>query len=370
MKKKHFFTSLFLFAFFSFLNKNLTAQCNCNQQDPYGYCNYPGQTTGQIGSSCSLQPVTFAGSTSVANCGVASCSVSSLYQDYNIYFPYSNTVTGIYYRVVGGVVSRETIYRGNFNPPLVTENCTTERPFGSVNYINSVALRINWTTSSPSNCILIWGYTGLGNYPTMLSYFGALSVSVTSATSAPAAPNNISISSPVTYGTCGWKVASSFVSNAASYTWFYAGSGTYPDIVGPTIGENQTAFLGVRANNACGVSSIYTKYVAIPNNPSCGYARNPGLPQGTEVDVTPPTNETEKFIISPNPASNLITVIGITSETVAVNVLSADGKTMRHVTVNGQNRIHIDVANLAKGLYVIVLRQKDGTSVNKKVMLQ
>jgi hypothetical protein len=371
MKKKHFFTLVFLFIISLFFAVNpLHAQCDCNQPDPYGYCYSAGSTIGTIGSSCGLQSVSIYGNTNVSNCGTASCSVSSLYQDYNLYFPYSNTVTGFYYKIIGGVVSRETIVRGNGYSQVVRQNCTSEAQYGSVNYINSLTLRINWTTSSPNNCILIWGYTGVGAYPTTLSNFNSLSVSVSSATSPPAAPTGISISSPTSYGICGWKVASSYVSNATSYTWSGAGSGTYQYITGPGIAENQTAYICVKANNACGSSANYCAYVTIPNNSSCGYVRNPGIPQGTEIDVTSQQNGTAEFIVSPNPASNLIIVTGITSETIAVNILSLEGKIVRSVTPNGQNRVDVDVADLAKGMYLVILRQKDGKPLTKKVMLQ
>lgn len=367
MKKKNLHSVILSAGIFFTFQNVLHAQCDCNQPDPFGYCYSANSTNGQIGSSCGLLSFSINGATSASKCGSPVCSTTSLYFDYTVYMP-SNTVTGFYYKVTGGVVSRETITRGNSQPQVIRENCSTEAQYGSVNYVNALTLRINWTTSSPSNCIVIWGYTGVSAQgPTMLSYFEKLSVATANATSAPAAPTGISLSSPSTYPICGWKVASSFVSNAETYTWTGAGNATYHYITGPSISENQTSYLCVRANNACASSANYCTYITAPNNPSCGFVPRNNIANGNDIISN---NKPAEFIVAPNPVGSQLNIYGITDETDAVIVLSTSGKTVYTANAKNQPQMRIDVSKLPRGMYMVILRQRDGTVINKKVMLQ
>jgi hypothetical protein len=342
------------------------AQCDCNQPDPQGYCNYSDKTIGQIGSSCGLGTnITISGSNST--CLASSCSSTSMYYEYQVYFP-ANEVTGYEYAVTGGIVSQEIVNYGNGKQPETFQPCSSLGEKGSINFINSATFRINWTSAGSSNCFVIWGYTGYtGTYPTTLAYFKVLSVGTSDGV--PAAPTGISISSPTSYPICGWKVASSSVWNASQYIWSGAVSATSNDIVGPAVGENQIVSLYVHTTNYCGTSSDYHSFVSIPNNPGCGLTKKVLSKEPGKGLADLNSTEENKIQVSPNPASKWLTINGINSETLYVDLISATGNITRMLIPTGQNKIEIDVSNLARGLYILAIRQAGGKSINKKVML-
>ena len=326
------------------------AQCSCSQPDPFGYSS----------TSCGLTDVTVNGSS--GTCLASSCSATVGAYNYDVYFV-SNTVTGYAYSVSGGVVAKEVITRGNSMSSVTRTDCGTYAQYGSVNYINHVTLTINWTSSSATNCLLIWGYTGIGAYPTTLSYFHNLQVSTNTA---PAAPTGISVSSPVSWGICGWKVASYYVSNADSYTWYGAGSGTYNDITGPAVAENQNAYLCVRANNACASSSYYCAYVSIPNNTSCGGSRYANENPGPGIDP----NDKHPISVSPNPVHGILTIYPGISKSQSIGLLSASGQLIKNISTDGLTRKDIDVSRLPAGVYLLSIRQKDGRAITRKIVIQ
>jgi Secretion system C-terminal sorting domain len=255
-------------------------------------------------------------------------------------------------------VSKEVITRGNSMPAVTRTDCANYAQYGSINYLNHVTLTINWTSISASNCLSIWGYTGIGAFPTTLSYFKTIQVGTNTA---PAAPGGISVSSPVSWGICGWKVASYSVGNADSYTWSGAASGTFYAITGPAVAENQNAYLCV----ACGSSAFYCGYLYIPNNTSCGSVRAGNQP--TDLDQVANENQ---IMIAPNPAGNTLSIAVGSQQTRSVELLTISGQRIKNIIINGTGRQDIDVSRLARGVYLILIHQKNGIVHKQKVVLQ
>jgi Secretion system C-terminal sorting domain len=334
------------------LPKRSNAQCNCNQPDPFGY-----QSTSCGLTNASIGGAGIPGYSGVCSVG-SSCSGSSTSYSYTISF--SGSVTGYTWRVTGGWVNREII-----SGYIDRQTCSgggTSGQFGTPSGFNVATLYIRWDAAASDRRIEVWGYTGVcggGSYPCTLSYFKCESIAA--ASSIPGTPTSISISSPNSWGTCGWKVASSYVSNATSYTWYGAGYGTYPDIVGPIIPENQTAYICVYTSNACGSSSSYCANVAIPNNPSCG-----------SITQTAPQSEVQQqgdINIYPSPATTYFTIDFGNKEIRLIELFSSTGQHVKKITPSA-GRQQVNTHGMSRGLFMIVVTQKDGTKYKKKLLLK
>jgi len=333
-------------------SKRSTAQCDCNQPDPYGY-----QSSSCGLSNASISGAGIPGSSAVCSAG-SSCSGPSTSYGYTLSF--GGSVTGYAWRVTGGWANREII-----SGYIDRQTCSgggTSGQYGTPSGFSVATLYIRWDASASDRRIEVWGYTGVcggGLYPCTLSYFKCESITVSSL---PSTPTSITLSSPYSSGPCGWKVASSYVSNATSYTWSGAGYGTYSSIVGPVIPENQTAYICVFAGNACGSSSNYCANVVIPNNFNCG-----------SVTLAAPQTETlqqDEIKIYPSVATTYVMVDFNNKEIRSIELYSSAGQLVKKIIPVGNSRQQINTADLIRGIYMIVVKQKDGTNHTKKLLLK
>ena len=342
----------------------LLAQCNCSQPDPKGYSS----------TSCGLSEPNFTGTANI--CSLASsCSAGTSYT-YVVSFP--TNATGYFWKITGGYGYRELIYI-NGTATVDRNNCGINtcgstssyqcREYGNPNAVYQLIIYVRWTSPGPGNKIELWGYTGVsGGFPATLTYYKCFPVTVASA---PAAPTNISISSP-TYSPCGWKVASSYVSNATQYNWSGAGYGTYYDITGPAIPGNQTAYICVNAQNACGTSANYCAYVNIPRNSSCQRLAGD---RDTARKETPPDlsiveAKTTPFSVSPNPVrTNLRISFGRPGRR-DLTLVSSTGAIARRISATEALQLNMDVASLPRGIYLILVYEGGRVSAQEKVVLE
>ena len=351
---KKFYLPILSFLFVIVTAKTVNAQCSCNQADPFGY----------QASSCGLTNASISGNgvpgfNAVCSVG-SSCDGSSTSYGYTISF--SGTVTGYAWRVTGGWANREII-SGFIDRQTCNLNSGTSGQYGTASGFSIASLYIRWDASASDRRIEVWGYTGVcggGSYPCTLSYFKCESIT---ASSLPSTPTSISISSPYSSGPCGWKVASSYVSNATSYTWSGAGYGTYSSIVGPVIDENQTAYICVRAGSACGWSSDYCANVVIPNNWSCG-----------SVTQAAPQSETAQqqndIRIYPSPATSFVIIHYGNKEIRSIELYSTAGQLIKKIIPTGGDRQQINTSAFARGIYIVIIKQKDGTYLKQKLLLK
>lgn len=367
MKKKTLLNGLRLLLLGFALPVQLMAQCNCSQPDPKGYSS----------TSCGLQTPNLTGTSTI--CSLASsCSAGT---DYQYIFDFPTNVTGYFWKITGGYGYRELIYI-NSTPTVDRNNCGINtcgsvsgyqcREYGNSNAVYKLNIYVRWTSAGPGNKIELWGYTGIsGGFPATLTYYKCFPVTVSSV---PAAPTNISISSP-TYSPCGWKVASSYVSNATSYNWSGAGYGTYTDITGPGIPGNQTAYICVNAHNTCGTSANYCAYVAIPRNNSCQRIGSGG-PDTLKTETKPDeeaiaeNGKTVPFAVSPNPVrTNLRVNFGKPGKR-DVALVSAVGYMAMRVSGTEALQVNMDVARLPRGIYLVLVYEGEKVVAQEKVVLQ
>jgi hypothetical protein len=356
-----------LLLLFSLPAGRVMAQCNCSQPDPKGYSS----------TSCGLSEPNLTGSATV--CSLASSCSSGT--DYLYTFNFPTNVTGYFWKITGGYGYRELIYI-NSSSTIDRNNCGTNtcgavsgyqcREYGNPNAVYQLAIYVRWTSAGPGNKIELWGYTGIsGGYPATLTYYKCYPITVSSP---PSTPTYISISSP-TYSPCGWKVASSYVSNATSYSWGGAGYGTYPDITGPGIPGNQTAYICVSASNACGTSPYYCAYVNIPRNSSC--QRVAGRDADTlKNDVGPgepaalAESRSEAFSVSPNPARNNLHINFGKPGKRDVVLVSALGHIDRRISAIESQQLDIDVTKLPPGVYLVLIYQNQRVVAQQKVIVE
>jgi hypothetical protein len=264
----------------------------------------------------------------------------------------------------------EVITRGNGMPPVTRQNCLNYGQYGSVNYLNHVTLKINWTTASASNCLLIWGYTGGTSFPAYLTYFKLVPVSTNTL---PSAPTAMSVSSPTSYPTCGWKMYCSYISNADTYTWTGAANITTPFYSGgATVAENQNAYLCVKANNACGSSSTYCTTVSIPNNPMCGSRMAMDPPADTDITGLSTKNSfsNKEIIITPNPAKDNLTIYTGMSEIRSIELFTVSGQLVQRIAPTGNKRQDINISSLQRGIYLVLIHQANGPDFKKMIVVQ
>ena len=358
MKKLHVSTVLLIFFMAAILPGKLSAQCNCTPPDPFGYAS----------TSCGLQSLTIQGNS--ATCIAAGCNASSGSYTYEVYFA-SNVVTGYAYLLTGGVANTEIITRGNGMSQVTRQTCSNYGQYGSVNFINHLTIKINWTTASTGNCLKIWGYTGGTGFPTTITYFNFVTIST--ANGLPAAPTSISISSPTSFPVCGWKMACSYIPNADTYTWTGAANITTPFYSGgATVAENQNAFLCVKANNSCGSSSTYCTTVSIPNNTMCGSRlfTDPNSAADKSSKLITGNDFGNEILITPNPATTSLSVLSGKYEIRSIELFTTTGQLVQHIMPSGNKRQDINISNLRRGLYMVLIHQVGAPDFKKMIVLQ
>ena len=78
------------------------------------------------------------------------------------------------------------------------------------------------------------------------------------------------------------------------------------------------------------------------------------------------TSQKQKVIIHPNPASDIINIDGYEDECIQIEILSSDGKVMKHSTVSSTK--NINVSDLREGIYLIIISDDDFT-IKKKFVI-
>ena len=350
---KKIYLPMFLFLLATTTSQILSAQCTCSQPDPFAYQS----------SSCGLTDASIVGdgapgSNPVCSAG-SSCDGSSTSYGYVISF--SGSVTGYAWKITGGWANREII--SGYVDRQTCSGGGTAGQFGTESGFSVAVLYVRWDNAATDRRIEVWGYTGVcsGPRPCSLSYFKCVPITVTSI---PATPTSITVSSPNYFGTCGWKVASSYISNATQYSWSGAGYGTYSSIVGPVIPENQTAYICVMAGNTCGWSSNYCANVVIPNNTSCGSRIN----RNTQVEME--QQALGEIRIFPQPATTGITIYTADKEISSIELYSMTGQLVRKLIPTQNARQEVNVSALQRGIYVVVVRQKNGTIHKRNILVQ
>lgn len=349
------------------------AQCNCNQPDPFGY----------IANTCSLPTLNVNGRTNT--CLASSCDINQAVQ-YDVYFP-SNTCTGYYWQVNGGVVVNEVVTYGT-SQVTIPVSCQTTGQAGSVNYLNHATLYIDWTTesetsptSTTTNTLTVWGYTGMVNgYPSTCSYYTCLPVNTGTPITTPI--TYISLSSPIC-SLPGWYIFPSWVGNATEYTWSYNGgpylggtmgdwpNATHPYNTGPAIPNpysyGVTANFCVYAKNACSSGTPYCGSIVIPSTSTacsggCSWCSSASPETGTTI--------ARNLSLSPNPASNLLHVAFDRTADHAVELISTVGVVSKKAIAPASTHIDIDVSTLAKGLYFVILYENGGLLSRRTVLIR
>ena len=80
-------------------------------------------------------------------------------------------------------------------------------------------------------------------------------------------------------------------------------------------------------------------------------------------------NKRESLKITPNPASNHLSISGKSIK--SIQLFDGAGKLAMQKSISGnENVINIDVAALARGLYVVMIQNKEGIVVTEKILLQ
>lgn len=382
----------------------LKAQCDCSAYtDPFGFCNNQNSTVGTLGNSCGLATLPISGSTSTCQVGT-SCTASSNFYYYTIVIPFSSLapngqsvgpVTGYACKITGGIIDSSFAYVANFSPsPVKQPVCSTANQnavylLTSNSYMTQLKLRVHWTTASLNNTLQVWFYsqknqsTSTSNPPDYLTYYTYLINST--ATSAPATPNVISVSSPVS-SPCGWKLATNSQANAVNYSWnilsgLIRGNTNSPSYsalcnsgnpyyitpyIGPTVAPNQSVTMQVRAGNGCGNSSYYTASLQIPGPIGCFGKGVPYIADSVNIKGVPLGNDLDVY---PNPATQKISINNFEGSINSVSLLSAQGTMVKQSNPTANGIVTFDVSHVPAGIYFVNIRLADGTVKSKKVVV-
>jgi Secretion system C-terminal sorting domain len=339
-------------------------------------------------SAVSLNPVLVSGSTHIRNTNACLASSANSGPEYTYTFSYGSSslpIRGYLLRITGGYVTNSTFSGSGTGPGIVNGNYVPSTPppypFTDImpSPVNSsspvwgpggttwtsyqITVKVRWTSPGPDNNLQFFGYTP-SNGQGYLHIFAALTVNSPSA-AVPGPPAGMSLSSPVSYSGCGWKVASYAVQNATTYSWSGGTGGIYNDITGPTVPENQGTYLCVKASNGCSASNYYCQMFYAPNNTSCGSSR---FTVGDIKDEE--AIKTEKLLISPNPVTDRLIIYIKTQGNYLVELTSASGQMSKRVLINGMKNSSIDVSAVPRGVYFVVVKNNDQIVEKKTVVLQ
>jgi Secretion system C-terminal sorting domain len=335
-------------------------------------------------NAVSLTPVNAANSRiwNTNACLASSPSSGPLYEYTFNYFTSGQPINGYLLRITGGYVISSTfsgtgtgqyIINGNYvpsTPPPYPFTGIMPSPINSSSPVwgtilgnwtsNRLSVKVRWTSSGPGNNLQFFGYTpGNGGY---LYHFAVINVNSPSA-AVPAAPAGISLSSPVSYSGCGWKVASYGVSNATTYSWSGGTGGIYNDITGPTVPENQGTYLSVSASNGCSASNYYSQMFYAPNNTSCGTV-------AIARDIPGEIISMQKTIIAPNPITNGLSIYVNRSGNFSIELISASGQISKRIRISGMKNSNVDVSAIPRGVYFVIIKNNSGIVEKKTVVLQ
>jgi hypothetical protein len=129
---------------------------------------------------------------------------------------------------------------------------------------------------------------------------------------------------------------------------FYDGSVIYV-----TQGHSQTVY--VRSVNDCGIGAAMSFLLIAPPCRGCIVRE-----MASNVDGN------RELIISPNPATdNLSVEIPEIDQTVTVSIFDLSGQLVKSVEVVGGSKNTLDIQALSKGMYVVHVVSKDGSSLNE-----
>jgi hypothetical protein len=133
--------------------------------------------------------------------------------------------------------------------------------------------------------------------------------------------------------------------------------------------------------NESGATTATKQYATVDNNPLKGinYYRlvqvdiDGKQSYSSTVSVNFTATGAGGFSFYPNPAKNSITVLleDINGNTASLQLLNADGKTVKTMALSKQNsnsNIVLDVANLNKGVYILLLRDRETVKTSKVVI--
>ena len=74
------------------------------------------------------------------------------------------------------------------------------------------------------------------------------------------------------------------------------------------------------------------------------------------------TGVANKIAVSPNPATNFITVNGLTVDNYSISIVSLYGQVLKSVAVSGESMV-VDVSELTNGVYIIKISGKESDSI-------
>jgi len=125
-----------------------------------------------------------------------------------------------------------------------------------------------------------------------------------------------------------------------------------------------TNFSTIGSVDAAGISTKAIDYSFTDHNPGAksyyklNVVKNDGIKTSNIVSIT--GGRVAGFSINPNPASNDITITGL-SDIKTVSIYDASGRLVQTATNS-----HISVRNLSQGIYFVTVVTKDGNKVNSK----
>lgn len=125
-----------------------------------------------------------------------------------------------------------------------------------------------------------------------------------------------------------------------------------------------TNFSTIGSVDAAGISTKSIDYSFTDHNPGAksyyklNVVKNDGIKSSNIVSIT--GGRVAGFSINPNPASNDITITGL-SDIKTVSIYDASGRLVQTATNS-----HISVRNLSQGIYFVTVVTKDGNKVNSK----
>jgi Secretion system C-terminal sorting domain len=74
--------------------------------------------------------------------------------------------------------------------------------------------------------------------------------------------------------------------------------------------------------------------------------------------------------IFPNPATDELNITFSENSTCTLRLLDGLGNSVLETDINNQNTARLDISKLAKGFYILEIRNQNGTKSNKKVIIK
>ncbi len=237
---------------------------------------------------------------------------------------------------------------------------------GATSYTWTIPSGTSFSGSSTGKSIKVnfgSGFTGTGIISVVAnSACGSSAPSMLTVDAGPDQPGNISGNSTVCKSNSNVTYSISSVTGASSYTWTISGGATF---VGSTTGTTvkvkfttattSLATLTVKANNACGSSSITTKSINV----------NLGCREMEELS----NQEPEVYVnVYPNPSKDRVTLdySALANDNHVVIVMDAYGKIVVEKSFialeDGINSGQLDISQLSSGIYFVQL-QKEGSLI-------